>query len=199
MNQPMEIAFNNNVVKGNIQGELNEQIDGDDLALFHHYSQESMLLSRGATSHGSTFQQQDIMLAGSHGDCSTKQGFNDSMTSLSEAFEKLDYCMLRTAQSRKLVRQLTEKLAMSSSATLPCTTAPATSTTAAALKSTAAACPILRSNSMSSLTGTGSVSSKSSRRKGPKSFHKSRRQGHKTTLANKTGVAMRTLLNASFS
>lgn len=35
--------------------------------------------------------------------------FNDSMISLNDAFEKLNQCMMRTAQSRKLVRDFTEK------------------------------------------------------------------------------------------
>lgn len=188
--QSMIIGFNNSNVTGNIQGDSHEQIYGDDIdsSLFANYSQESSMFC-GASRV--PCQKHDMMIDGPHQDTSTKHGLNDSMTSLSEAFAKLDYCMLRTAQSRKLVRQLTEKLALSPSIPLPSTS---TTTTTRRMKTDD---QLLRSNSSSSLNCNGSVASRS-HRKGPKSFHKTRRN-NKASLSNKTGVAIRTLLNASFS
>jgi len=200
MAQPMAITFNNSNIEGNIQGHSNEQIyQGNNLTSFHT-SQESLFQG---SSDGSFQLGQHTKLLGAHEDYSIKQGLNDSMSSLSEAFEKLDYCMARTAESRKLVRQLTEKMAISSqTATFPCglanTTTPTSCAATTVSTSTKTMYPILRSNSLGSLTCNSSVSSKN-RRKGPKSYHKSRRQGNKNSLSNKTGVAIRTLLNASFS
>ncbi len=109
------------------------------------------------------------------------EGFNDSMASLSDAFEKLDNCMIRTAQSRKLVRELTILQSLPSSESL----------------SSNKECITKKSKNIpNSLPPSVSISSRGCH-KGPKSLEKPGHAFRKGKLS-KTGVALRTLLNASF-
>lgn len=104
--------------------------------------------------------------------------FDDSMNALNDAFEKLNHCMLRTAQSRKLVRELTESMSMTKGAEvisgLPTCSAPC-------LKRTDSSSSVCSLGSRSSLGSKGSV-------KGRRSYNKPRRAFKKGTFS-KTGVA----------
>lgn len=127
--------------------------------------------------------------------------FHDSMSSLNEAFEKLNKCMHRTAQSRKLVRELTESLVPQQQAP-PSTIATGEGSITTPLALTAGCFPLptgghslKRVDSSSSVCSLGSLGSRSSKgsARGPRSFNKQpRRAFKKGTLSSKTGVAIRT-------
>jgi hypothetical protein len=122
----------------------------------------------------------------------------DSMTSLNDAFAKLNDCMHRTAQSRKLVRGLVESLESSSPGVgFPSATTTATITTSCSQQIANSQTMRWISSSGSICSSLGSRSSRGSRGKhsrGKRSFNKARRRRFKKDAlsSSKTGVAVRT-------
>lgn len=135
--------------------------------------------------------------------------FNDSMNSLNEAFEKLNRCMMRTSQTRKMVREFTEKASSNTADEEPkqvltegsydeqevVSSFPITDDYppyTASLNSSLQGGLNRGHDSFSSLSSAGSRSS----RKGRRTYNKSRRRAHKKGTLSRTGVVLRPSLAA---
>ena len=141
------------------------------------------------------------------------------MNSLNEAFEKLNRCMMRTSQTRKMVRNFTEKAvphSMNEESDQLVTDEPIaydaqqasvspilTSTPDEELHHSAHTTPLTSAlahhgslrrghDSFNSLSSAGSRSS----RKGRRTYNKSRRRAHKKGTLSRTGVVLRPSLAA---
>jgi hypothetical protein len=122
--------------------------------------------------------------------------FNASISSLNDAFERLNECMDRTSQSRKLVEQ---ELITSSTTCTPTTVQSTRDHLESSANSISRTGGLHSSDSYcsgtTSLSSTGSISSRSSAR-GPRSYSKHGRQrAWKKGTLSKSGVAPR-IINA---
>jgi hypothetical protein len=146
--------------------------------------------------HGHGSHQSNLLDFQGHSSKSSMSEFGESVSSLTDALDKLNACISRTAESRRIVRDMTKKLSTSSSSSLSLSGQPVVYQRTKSYPTTKGMSPQVyqdlnnSSNSVGGRShGSGSKGSKGNT-KAKRTLQKTRRAMKKSTLS-RTGVAFR--------